>query len=87
MRVPWTPFADPAVTLAPWMAPDVRQGRANEDEEWIAVVRTGPPPNRPSIGTADMFFFYFNKLGWLGSITVSIVLTAVLVLAVRSCSG
>jgi hypothetical protein len=34
-----------------------------------------------------MFFFYFNKLGWLGSILVSIVLTAVLVLALRSCNG
>ncbi len=34
-----------------------------------------------------MFFFYFNKLGLLGSILVSIVLTAVLVLALRSCSG
>ncbi len=34
-----------------------------------------------------MFFFYFNKLGWLGSILVSIVLTVVLVLALRSWSG
>jgi hypothetical protein len=34
-----------------------------------------------------MFFFYFNKLGWLGSILVSIVLTALLVLALRSCNG
>ncbi len=30
-----------------------------------------------------MFFFYFNKLGWLGSILVSVALTVVLVLAFR----
>ena len=34
-----------------------------------------------------MFFFYFNKLGWLGSILVSIVLTLVLILAFRLLSG
>ena len=34
-----------------------------------------------------MFFFYFNKLGWLGSILVSIVVTLVLVLAFRLVSG
>jgi hypothetical protein len=34
-----------------------------------------------------MFLFYFNKLGVFGSILVSIMLTAVLVLALRSCSG
>jgi len=34
-----------------------------------------------------MFFFYFNKLGWLGSILVSIMLTAVLVLGLRSCGS
>ena len=34
-----------------------------------------------------MFFFYFNKLGWLGSILISIVLTVLLVLALRSFSG
>jgi hypothetical protein len=34
-----------------------------------------------------MFFFYFNKLGWLGSILVSIVLTLILVLAFRLVSG
>jgi hypothetical protein len=28
-----------------------------------------------------MFFFYFNKLGWLGSILLSVVLTLVLILA------
>ena len=37
--------------------------------------------------TVRMFLFYFNKLGWLGSILVSIVLTLVLVVALRSCSG
>jgi hypothetical protein len=30
-----------------------------------------------------MFFYYFNKLGWFGSILVSIVLTLVLILAFR----
>jgi len=34
-----------------------------------------------------MFLFYFNKLGWLGSILVSIAMTALLVLALRSCGG
>jgi hypothetical protein len=34
-----------------------------------------------------MFFFYFNKLGWLGSILVSIVVTVVLILAFRLMSG
>jgi hypothetical protein len=34
-----------------------------------------------------MFFFYFNKLGWLGSILVSIGLTLVLILIVRLLSG
>lgn len=34
-----------------------------------------------------MFFFYFNKLGWPGSILVSIVLTLLLVLAFRLISG
>ena len=28
-----------------------------------------------------MFFFYFNKLGWLGSILLSVVLTLVLIVA------
>jgi hypothetical protein len=30
-----------------------------------------------------MFFFYFNKLGWVGSILVSVALTAALIPAVR----
>jgi hypothetical protein len=34
-----------------------------------------------------MFFFYFNKLGWLGSILVSIALTLVVILAFRWLSG
>lgn len=34
-----------------------------------------------------MFFFYFNKLGWLGSILVSIAVTVVLILAFRLMSG
>jgi hypothetical protein len=29
-----------------------------------------------------MFFFYFNKLGWLGSILVSITLTSIVILAI-----
>jgi hypothetical protein len=34
-----------------------------------------------------MFFFYFNKLGWIGSILVSVVLTLVLILAFRLING
>jgi hypothetical protein len=34
-----------------------------------------------------MFFFYFNKLGWLGSILVSVVLTLVLILVFRLLNG
>ncbi len=34
-----------------------------------------------------MFFFYFNKLGWLGSIIVSLVITIVLILALRVFGG
>jgi hypothetical protein len=75
------------VVLACWVAPDVQQGRANGDEGWIRAFKLGPPPERPPTGTVGMFFFYFNKLGWLGSILVSIVLTAVLVLALHSCNG
>lgn len=40
-----------------------------------------------AIGGRVMFFFYFNKLGWAGSIAVSIVLTLLLVLAFRLVSG
>ena len=34
-----------------------------------------------------MFFFYFNKLGCVGSLLVSAILTGVLILALRSCNG
>jgi hypothetical protein len=34
-----------------------------------------------------MFLFYFNKLGCLGSILVSIIVTGVLILAVRLLTG
>ena len=34
-----------------------------------------------------MFFFYFNKLGWPGSILVSVALTLVLILAFRLFNG
>ena len=34
-----------------------------------------------------MFLFYFNKLGWLGSILVSVALTVVLILALRLFNG
>ena len=34
-----------------------------------------------------MFLFYFNKLGWLGSILVSVALTVVLFLAFRLLNG
>jgi hypothetical protein len=34
-----------------------------------------------------MFFFYFNKLGWVGSILVSIALTLVLILALSLFNG
>ena len=34
-----------------------------------------------------MFLFYFNKLGVAGSIVLSIVLTVILILALRLASG
>lgn len=34
-----------------------------------------------------MFFFYFNRLGCVGSVLVSIVLTLVLILAFRLLGG
>ncbi len=34
-----------------------------------------------------MFLFDFNKLGWLGSIVVSVALTLVLILAFRLIGG
>jgi hypothetical protein len=39
------------------------------------------------MGDAGMFVFYSNKFGCLGSILVSVVLTAILILALRSCNG
>jgi hypothetical protein len=39
------------------------------------------------IGNGRMFFFYFNKLGWSGSILVSVILTLVVILAIRMFSG
>ena len=34
-----------------------------------------------------MFFFYFNKLGWAGSVALSVALTLVLILAFRMLNG
>ena len=34
-----------------------------------------------------MFFFYFNKMGWPGSIVLSLVLTGLLFLAFRAFNG
>jgi hypothetical protein len=34
-----------------------------------------------------MFFFFFNRLGCFGSILVSVVLTALLILLSRGCGG
>jgi hypothetical protein len=34
-----------------------------------------------------MFVFYDNKIGCLGSILISIVLSAILILTLRSCGG
>jgi hypothetical protein len=42
---------------------------------------------RPGIGGLRMFLFYFNKLGWLGSILVSVALTVALILAFRLLNG
>ena len=40
-----------------------------------------------AIGGRRMFLFYFNKLGWLGSILVSLALTAALIVAFRLFNG
>ena len=37
--------------------------------------------------TISVFLFFSNRLGCFGSIAVSIVLTLVLLLLMRSCSG
>jgi lipoprotein signal peptidase len=34
-----------------------------------------------------MFGFYSNQLGWLGSIAVSVILSVLLIVVMRSCSG
>ena len=34
-----------------------------------------------------MFFFFSNRVGCVGSILISLVATAILILALRSCSG
>lgn len=34
-----------------------------------------------------MFVFFSNRLGCLGSLAVSVVLSIVLILAIRACSG
>jgi hypothetical protein len=34
-----------------------------------------------------MFAFYSNRLGCIGSIVVSLIGSAILILAIRSCSG
>jgi hypothetical protein len=49
-----------------------------------------PPVRQRGIETLRgrrMFFFYFNKLGWPGSILLSIVLTGLLFLAIRAFNG
>jgi hypothetical protein len=56
---------------------------------WIA--RATPPgvsggPGTPGLGGFALFLFFSNRLGCLGSIVVSVILTAVLVLLLRSCS-
>jgi hypothetical protein len=38
-------------------------------------------------GAISMFIFYNNRMGCAGSVIVSIILSAILILAIRSCSG
>jgi hypothetical protein len=38
-------------------------------------------------GCRGMFFLYFNKLGWPGSIALSIAVTVVLILVFRAFTG
>lgn len=59
----------------------VTAGRA--DRFWIGQTRV---VGRFHDGDRRVFF-YFNKLGCLGSILVSVVLTGVMILALRSCNG
>jgi hypothetical protein len=44
-------------------------------------------PNEETTRGRGMFLFSFNKLGWLGSILVSVALTLVLILAFRLFNG
>jgi len=43
--------------------------------------------SRGNVEGSRMFVFYSNKFGCLGSILASIVLSGVLILALRSCKG
>jgi hypothetical protein len=61
------------------LAPDVRRPHN--------VPAGSPPDESRAIGSRRMFLFYFNKLGWLGSILVSVALTLVLILAFRLLNG
>ena len=40
-----------------------------------------------SKGNIDMFAFFSNRLGCLGSIAVSLIGTVILLLLMRACSG
>jgi hypothetical protein len=44
------------------------------------------PPRHPRCYADTVFVFFSNRLGCLGSIAVSIVGTALLILLMRSCS-
>jgi hypothetical protein len=54
-----------------------------------SIVRRSPPINSGIFASKGrgMFFFYFNKLGWPGSIALSIALTLALFLAFRLFNG
>jgi hypothetical protein len=41
----------------------------------------------PLCGTVTMFGFYSNQLGCHGSIAVSIILSVLLLVVIRSCNG
>jgi hypothetical protein len=51
------------------------------------MVRASPDPDATAHGgeSRRMFVFYTNRLGCAGSILASVVLSALLILAVRSC--
>lgn len=45
-------------------------------------------PARPGAArTSPVFIFYSNRIGCLGSLALSVVLTIVLLLAIRGCSS